>query len=425
MRRAALILMALLPSLAVTAAGATDIVPVDRVKRGVVVRAEPDTDAAVRGSLAPGGRAVLKEDVPGWYRVELPDGREGYVSKIWTEAEGAGLLPAAPGQGFRMHVIDVGTGLAIFVEGPGFTMLYDAGSQDDLAAVNDNRVIAYINRVRPGLTTIDHVVLSHPHKDHLQLLPDIFDRYSVRNVWNSGAVNKTQGYCRFLRKVAAEPGVQYHDAIASGGTYQLSFVGSACSGTVSIARGQMMTAAPVALGQGARMTILYRHAEKHADPNENTLVVRLDLGARSILLAGDAEGGERMAPANAPKPGSIEAALLAQDPAALRADVLVVGHHGSLTSSRSVFLDAVGAKTFIVSSGPYPYKKVQLPDPDIETELKRRGALFSTKTDDEACAEKEAKIGPDADESPGGCNNVLVTIAGNGMLSTAYNMISD
>jgi beta-lactamase superfamily II metal-dependent hydrolase len=94
---------------------------------------------------------------------------------------------------------------AIFVEGPGFTLLYDGGSQGDPADGADNRIVAYIAKVRPGLKTIDHLILSHPHKDHLQLLPEIFDRFVVHNVWNSGAINKAQGYCRFLRKVMAEP----------------------------------------------------------------------------------------------------------------------------------------------------------------------------------------------------------------------------
>ncbi|MBP8232857.1 MAG: MBL fold metallo-hydrolase [Rhizorhabdus sp.] len=405
-------------------AGATDVLPVDRVKRGVLVREDPTTDSVALGSIAPGGRATLLEEVPGWYRIELPDGRTGYVSKIWTEI-GAQALLAAPSGGFKIHVIDVGTGLAVFVEGPGFTLLYDAGSQDDLASENDNRVVAYINKVRPGLTTIDHLVLSHPHKDHLQLLPDVFDRYKIRNVWNSGAINKTQGYCRFLRKVAAETGVQYHDAISSSGAYQASFSGSSCSGTVSIPRAAMMTAAPVQLGSGARMSILYRNAEKHSDPNENTVVVRLDLGSRRVLLAGDAEGGGRLAPSTPPSAGSIEAELIAKPPAELKADVLVVGHHGSLTSSRTAFLDAVQAKTFLISSGPFPYKKVRLPDADVVAELGRRGTVWSTATDDENCGEVEAKIGPDADESPGGCNNILVTVGADGALSTAYNKIAD
>ena len=37
--------------------------------------------------------------------------------------------------------IDVGTGLAVFVEGPGFTLLYDGGSNDDIADGADNRLV--------------------------------------------------------------------------------------------------------------------------------------------------------------------------------------------------------------------------------------------------------------------------------------------
>jgi len=72
-----------------------------------------------------------------------------------------------------MHAIDVGTGLALFVEGADFTLLYDGGSNDDTARGNQNRILAYLKSVRPDLTTLDHVILSHPHKDHVELLPDV------------------------------------------------------------------------------------------------------------------------------------------------------------------------------------------------------------------------------------------------------------
>src|SRR3546814_3981510 len=75
----------------------------------------------------------------------------------------------------------------------------------------------------------------------------------------------------------------------------------------------------------------------------NSVVVRLDLGSRRILLAGDAEGGERKPPSEPPESGSVEAKLIACCAADLKSDVLIVGHHGSLTSSRRAFLDAVGA----------------------------------------------------------------------------------
>lgn len=187
-------LLALLLPLVSVPVSAQDVAPSQRVQRAVVVRSGPSTGSAPVGRLAPGESATLEESVPGWYRVRLPDGRVGFVSRAWTVVTGGPAAMAASTGETRVHVIDVGTGLAVFVEGPGFTMLYDAGSQDDLAAGASNRVVAYIRAARPGLAAIDHVVLSHPHKDHLELMPDVFAAFQVRNVWDSGAVNRTVGY---------------------------------------------------------------------------------------------------------------------------------------------------------------------------------------------------------------------------------------
>lgn len=418
------------------ALAAPDVRPSERVRRNVVVRAEPDGGAQPLGALSPGEEAELLAEVPGWYRVQLANGVIGYVSKSWTIVEGEAPSPPAVAGPLKVHVIDVGTGLATFIEGPGFTMLYDGGSQDDLAMKEENRILAYIKAVRPDVTVIDHLVLSHPHKDHLELLPDVFERLSIRHVWDSGAVNKTRGYCRFLRSVATEDGVQYHNAIATGGTHTVTFKGKSCSGPISVPQASMMTDQPVTLGPGTTMSILYRDASAHHDPNENTVVVRLDHGGRRILIAGDAEGGGRLEPiVNAagvrvmpptgPSPGTIEQKLLDCCAAALKADVLIVGHHGSLTSSRKPFLDAVGASTFIISSGPHAYSKKILPDPEVEEELKSRGTLYQTDLDDDQCEADEAKIGPDEDESPGGCDNVVVTVSPDGTVTTGYNRSPD
>lgn len=400
-------------------AAASDVAPSGRVRSSVVVRSAPTTSSAPVGRLSPGESAPLVGDAPGWHRVRLADGTEGWVSKAWTVVEDGPAAALAPSGPFRMHAIDVGTGLAVFVEGPGFALLYDAGSQDDLATGADNRVVAYIRRVRPDLRVIDQLVLSHPHKDHVELMPDVFDRFEVRHVWDSGALNRTRGYCRFLRAVAAEPGATYHDAAAEGGTREATFSNGGCSGTIRIPRGAMITAAPVPLGPGASMTFLHRDATRHSDPNENTLVVRLDIGGRRVMLAGDAEGGGRLPPEQPPSDRSVEAELLACCRADLAADVLVVGHHGSLTSSRRAFLDAVGARTYVISSGPHPYSRVVLPDAAVVAELASRGRVLRTDEGDEACGLAERKVGPNADESPGGCSSVVVTVEGGAVTAGA------
>ena len=172
---------------------------------------------------------------------------------------------------------------------------------------------------------------------------------------------------------------------------------------------------PVPLGGGASMQFVYADGSERSDVNDNSLVLRLDLGGRSALLAGDAGGGPRKAPSVPPSPKSVEAILLACCRSELKADVLVVGHHGSMTSSRAAFLDAVGASHFIVSSGPYKYSGTSLPDKEVIAELNRRGNVWRTDLDDPACAKASSKVGQDADKKPGGCHNVVVRFTAAGV----------
>jgi competence protein ComEC len=104
----------------------------------------------------------------------------------------------------------------------------------------------------------------------------------------------------------------------------------------------------------------------------------------------------------------------------LKAEVLIVGHHGSKTSSRTKFLDAVVEKTFIISAGPTKYATVVLPDDEIVSELEARGTLLRTDLDDGTCGASSEKVPPLSDGKPGGCDNVLVTIPVSGPISADY-----
>jgi competence protein ComEC len=74
-------------------------------------------------------------------------------------------------------------------------------------------------------------------------------------------------------------------------------------------------------------------------PNALSCVLRVqDAGGRSVLLAGDIEAAQ-------------EAALVARDPQALHADLLLVPHHGSKTSSTPAFLAAVAPHSAFVQAG--------------------------------------------------------------------------
>jgi beta-lactamase superfamily II metal-dependent hydrolase len=173
--------------------------------------------------------------------VELDDKGDGLprsvtIRRVWSQNQ----LPIPVQSGaYQIHNIDVGTGLAVLVRGSSFTMLFDGGSADDKASIasdgrrNPNRLIAYLfgalgpsgpssctpegdhfaRLERPRLR-IDHLVLSHAHDDHVSLLPDVIKCYDVDNVWEPGAVATTAIYDKFVRAVAAQPGIAYHTAAA-------------------------------------------------------------------------------------------------------------------------------------------------------------------------------------------------------------------
>ena len=414
------------------ALAAPNVTPSPRVVAAVVVRAQPSTQSEALARLRPGETLVLQEEVPGWYRVTLPDGRTGYVSKTWTDLVPETVTAAAPV--WRIHFVDVGTGLATFVEGPDFTLVYDGGSNDDYALGTGNRFLAYLHQVRPDLQVIDHLILSHPHRDHVELLPDLFDAYQVRNVWDSGRVNDICGYRSFLTRIQAETDVVYHDVHPAGGSQTVALPPKPLCGThstpfnVIIPEGTPITRGLVVqLGANARMTFLNADATAYPnDVNRNSVPIRLDLGATRFLFMGDAEAGERDDKhSDLPRSNSIEGQVLACCAADIRADFLVAGHHGSLTSSRIPFLDAVGAKVFVISSGPKKYSGTTLPDPAIVQELTGRGELWRTDFDDPHCLTDVAKIGPDNDNEPGGCDNILVRVPAAGPLLINYERIHD
>jgi beta-lactamase superfamily II metal-dependent hydrolase len=158
-------------------------------------------------------------------------------------------------------------------------------------------MLAFMQTAPPMTTTIDHMILSHPHRDHVELLPDLLATYTVREVWDSGRINDICGYRAFLTAVRDEPGVHYHNALQDFGTrgYQFGAKANGCYGQAAPAVTLTLTHSSrinsedsIPLGQDASMRILHADGANHPNPNENTLVVRLDLGTTRVLLVGDA-----------------------------------------------------------------------------------------------------------------------------------------
>ena len=328
-------------------------------------------------------------------------------SLTWARVEGPATIPAAPPAGgtWRIHMLDVGTGLAILVQGADFALLYDAGSNDPVE--KPERVLAYLNAaLGPCGATIDHVILSHPHQDHASALDAVLHCYRAANVWDSGRVNDAVFYRDFLLAVGDSGARAYHTAAPPPKLRTVTVKGIDVTIPAAVAWDSFSEGDTVELGAGARFTILHAEPEGHADPNGNSVVVAVELGGLRLLLTGDAESGERADP-SAPL-GDVEEHLVHRFAAAIDADILQVGHHGSMTSSRRGFLAAVSPRLALVSAGPKRYKGTTLPDRQVLRALRATGAtVLRTDEHDGGCP--WPPIGPG--KGPGGCDAWIVTIS--------------
>ena len=107
---------------------------------------------------------------------------------------------------------------------------------------------------------------------------------------------------------------------------------------------------------GVRFSMLHPAADFGARGNDSSCVLKVEAGGNALLVTGDIE-----------RRG--EAALLTQP---IAAEVVVVPHHGSATSSSAAFVAAVGAKHAIASAG-YA-NRWRFPRPEVRERWRESGA---------------------------------------------------
>ena len=215
----------------------------------------------------------------------------------------------------RATMLDVGQGDAALVDLPdGEIIVIDGGGLVGSPIDVGMRVLAPELRARRR-NRVAAVVLTHPHPDHFGGLVTGLDGIEVGELWDSG-----QG-----------------ELERTGGGYE-TLLERARSQGVPVLRPDRLCGSRW-LG-GARIDVLAPCPEANVDrgPNDNSLVLRIGYGARSLLFVGDAELAE-------------EQELLTRTRDMLGADVLKVGHHGSRTSSSARFVDTVRPRHAIISVG--------------------------------------------------------------------------
>ena len=94
--------------------------------------------------------------------------------------------------------------------------------------------------------------------------------------------------------------------------------------------------------------------------NNQSCVVRLHWSGYRILIPGDADS-------------KVERALIADDAERLKSDILIAGHHGSNSSTSSMWLKAVDPQVVVFSAG---YRnRFNHPHPDVIGRIVRKGCL--------------------------------------------------
>ena len=248
--------------------------------------------------------------------VLLPRGWPGRGAAVLAAILLLSPRPASPPPGcFAAHVLDVGQGLSVLVRTHRHSLLYDTGIAYRSGGSAARQIILPFLRYR-GIERIDWLVVSHGDLDHAGGVTDLRAAMEVdRTIWNDADPDMNAFRCR------------------AGQNWSVD---------------------------GVSFRVLHPDTAFAGNGNDASCVVEVSAGERRMLLTGDIEA-------------SAETHLLASGklrPAA----IVVVPHHGSLTSSSPALVNALEADLAIASAGHA--NRWGFPKPRVAKRWQGNGARF-------------------------------------------------
>jgi competence protein ComEC len=222
--------------------------------------------------------------------------------------------------GLCIHFIDVGAGDAALIEAPGgMRILIDGGGFPGSDFDMGRQVIAPFLLYRK-VRTIDYVINTHPHADHIGGLPYVLRHFKVSHLVTAGFFPKERQFLEL----------------------------------VGIARTRSVPRLTWKKGDGIktrdfRIDALYPAGEIPWDNlNDTSLVFKVRHGKTTFLLPADITTGveEQLVLSGAP----------------LKSDVLKLPHHGSASSNSFAFIYAVRPKLGVLSGAAGVIKNLPSPE---------------------------------------------------------------
>lgn len=225
-----------------------------------------------------------------------------------------------PHGAYRLTLLDVGHGLATVVRTRNHVLVYDVGPRySDRFNAGDVAVIPFLNSV--GVNRIDRLILSHDDIDHTGGFEAVKSAIKINQLLVGAGVSKSH---------------EFLDNCQRGQSWQWD---------------------------GVSFRILHPPADyRSTADNNNSCIVQISTENDKLLLTGDIE---RQVETQFVK-------FFAGDDDNLRADVLLVPHHGSLSSSSNAFLRALQPRYALISAGYN--NRYKLPRPEVVARYQAIGA---------------------------------------------------
>ncbi|MBR6676178.1 MAG: MBL fold metallo-hydrolase [Clostridia bacterium] len=201
----------------------------------------------------------------------------------------------------EIHFVDVGQGDCTMVISDENVIVVDCGPRESAKDASEY--------IKSYTDTIDYLVLTHPHEDHIGGAEQILEDISVENVIMSDAVTDTLVFDSLLCALD-ENNVNVIEAFA-GNSY--------AAGKLDLS----------ILSPAGEMTNL----------NDYSIVARISYMDVSVMVTGDVEHNSEKAIVDAFSKKDIESELLK------------VSHHGSSTSNHESFVKAVDPEFAVIQCG--------------------------------------------------------------------------
>lgn len=218
-------------------------------------------------------------------------------------------------QGLRVAVLDVGQSDAVLLSQGEHHLLIDCGT-----ALARNDLLGELSYL--GVDGLDYLLLTHLHEDHIGNARVLLERYPVGALLTSAAESE-DAVAKITYGAAAETDCP-HTVLRKGDSFSLG---------------------------DASCEVLFAADDADDEPNNGSVVLRVQYGETVLLFTGDAEA-------------ALEETLLYYYPdGRLDCDFLKVGHHGSDTATTDRFLAATTPHFAAISCGKeneygFPHKRV-------------------------------------------------------------------